>query len=146
MIPNIQFIPIAYDSPDYWKVVRLREQVLRLPLNMRFLMTDLELESTEKIWAYKTENNQIIASNQFILSNSTAKLRQVVTDPRYQRQGYGARLFLESEAALQALGIQEIYCHARDTAVDFYLKLGFEIDSEEFLEVGIRHYKMRKGI
>ena len=36
----------------------------------------------------------------------------------------------------------KIYLHAQIQVVDFYKKFGFEIEGEEFVEAGIRHYKM----
>ncbi|NOZ36403.1 MAG: GNAT family N-acetyltransferase [Chlorobi bacterium] len=40
--------------------------------------------------------------------------------------------------------MQKIVLHARKTAVSFYLKLNYKIISEQFYEVGIPHFKMRK--
>ncbi|WP_232226215.1 GNAT family N-acetyltransferase [Flavobacterium sp. ACAM 123] len=40
-------------------------------------------------------------------------------------------------------GIKEVVCHARNNAVSFYLKLGFEIYDDPFTEVDIRHEHMR---
>jgi predicted GNAT family N-acyltransferase len=34
--------------------------------------------------------------------------------------------------------------HARKTAVPFYERIGYQVAGEEFLEVGIPHYEMRK--
>jgi predicted GNAT family N-acyltransferase len=41
-------------------------------------------------------------------------------------------------------GFQLIELHARDTAMDFYLKQNYKIEGAVFLEVGIPHYKMKK--
>jgi predicted GNAT family N-acyltransferase len=36
--------------------------------------------------------------------------------------------------------------HARETAVPFYLKLGYEVVGGQFEEVGIPHFKMEKKL
>jgi hypothetical protein len=36
--------------------------------------------------------------------------------------------------------------HARKTAVGFYEKQGYEILGDEFLEVSVPHYEMRKKL
>ena len=52
--------------------------------------------------------------------------------------------FYEQEA--RATGIKKIEFHARKTAVKFYQKLGYHLEGEEFLEVGIPHFKMEKNL
>ncbi len=37
---------------------------------------------------------------------------------------------------------EKIYLHAQITAINFYLKAGFVIEGDEFVEANIRHYKM----
>ncbi|RYG29002.1 GNAT family N-acetyltransferase, partial [bacterium] len=67
------------------------------------------------------------------------KIRQVAVDPMEQGKGLGAALM----RAIEPL-CDEIYLHARDTAVPFYLRLGYQIVGEPFEEVGIPHRAMRK--
>lgn len=40
---------------------------------------------------------------------------------------------------------QVVYLHAQEGAVKFYLKNGFQIVGEMFMEAGIKHYKMILG-
>ncbi len=74
---------------------------------------------------------------------SSGKLMQMATHPQRQREGIGRRLVAAIEQrAFAELGLSELYCHARDTAIPFYAALGWEVDSPEFQEVGIPHRKM----
>lgn len=123
----------------------MREIELRLPLHMRYSSDNLASEENELIFC-AIENEKIIASCQFIVADNKAKMRQVATKKSYQGKGIGRELFLEAEKHFRNNKITEIYCHARVSAVPFYLGLGFEVYSEEFLEVGIEHVKMRKNI
>jgi predicted GNAT family N-acyltransferase len=141
----LSFTTIIYDTDAYWKVLRMRELVLRLPLGLRYSAEDIIKEESESIFAF-SRDNQIAASCQFVLFGHTAKMRQVATSWAFQGQGIGRDLYLYCEDQLKKQGITEVYCHARKIAVPFYQKLKFDIISEEFEEVGIPHVKMKKRI
>lgn len=129
----------------YWRLLRMREIVLRLPLGMRYTAVDIQKERNE--WIYACEDQgEILSSCQFILEDAKAKMRQVATAKHHQSKGLGKRLYTYCEAELKQQGIREIYCHARKSAIPFYEKLNFKIISEEFEEVGIPHVKMKKEI
>lgn len=136
---------IIYNSEDYWKVLRMRELVLRLPLGLRYSAEDIKNEKGESIFAV-LNGSQIAASCQFVVSGQNAKMRQVATAKAFQGQGIGRELYLYCEEHLQKKGVKEIYCHARKSAVSFYEKLNFEVISDEFEEVGVPHVKMKKTI
>ncbi len=136
---------ILYNSNDYWKIVQIREIVLRIPLGLRFSLAEIQAESQELIFGIQ-ENDQWIGSCQYQILNNEAKMRQVAILNKYKRKGYGKQLVLASMEILKQKGIQKIYCHARATAVPFYENLGFQTVSEAFLEVQIPHFKMQKFI
>lgn len=136
---------ILYNSNDYWKIVQIREIVLRIPLGLRFSLAEIQAESQELIFGIQ-ENDQWIGSCQYQIFNDEAKMRQVAILDKYKRKGYGKQLVLASMEILKQKGIQKIYCHARATAVPFYENLGFQTVSEAFLEVHIPHFKMQKFI
>jgi predicted GNAT family N-acyltransferase len=73
-----------------------------------------------------------------------AKMRQVAVSPDRQGSGLGRELVLESEAWARRNGFAEIRLHARLNAVPFYERLGYHVEGDEFLEVGIPHFLMRK--
>lgn len=139
------FYKIDYDSPAYWRTLRMRECVLRLPLGMRYTKVDIEKEKDECMYVAE-ENGKIIASCQFIMENTSAKMRQVATSKNSQGKGVGKALYQYCEAKLKQMGITEIYCHARWDARTFYEKLDFQVVSEVFEEVGIPHIKMKKKL
>lgn len=76
------------------------------------------------------------------------KLCQMAVDPQRQGEGLGRRLVAELERRALApvesggLGLSELYCHARDTAIGFYASCGWEPEGERFDEVGIEHQKL----
>ncbi|MFY0644282.1 MAG: GNAT family N-acetyltransferase [Bacteroidia bacterium] len=55
-------------------------------------------------------------------------------------KGVGEALVLKSLEMTKEYS--NIYLHAQIQVVDFYKKFGFQTEGDEFLEAGIRHYKM----
>jgi predicted GNAT family N-acyltransferase len=79
-----------------------------------------------------------------VLSPNGLKMRQVAVRPEMQGKGIGRALVEMSESIAQEAGSGFIKLNARDTAVPFYLALGYESEGEPFEEVGIPHRLMVK--
>lgn len=72
------------------------------------------------------------------------KLMQMAVDPQRQGEGIGRKLVVALEMrAFGELGLEEVFCHAQNSAMGFYDTLGWETDPEEFEEAGIPHHRMR---
>jgi predicted GNAT family N-acyltransferase len=39
-----------------------------------------------------------------------------------------------------------VYAHAREAAVPFYTRLGYEVVGDRFIEVGLSHFTVRKAM
>ena len=62
-------------------------------------------------------------------------------------KGYGRRIMAAAEdVARESFGLDRIMLHSQTQAIPFYLKCGYEITSEEFLEEGVPHRMMEKTI
>jgi N-acetylglutamate synthase-like GNAT family acetyltransferase len=71
------------------------------------------------------------------------KLMQMAVDLQRQGEGIGRRLVVAIEQrAFGQLRLTELFCHARDTAYGFYQSLGWDFDSETFMEAGVPHRRM----
>lgn len=71
------------------------------------------------------------------------QLMQMAVESNQQGKGIGKLLVSELLKFCKTKDIKEVTCHARETAVKFYLHQGFEIYDAPFTEVGIQHYHMR---
>ncbi|MBK8920805.1 MAG: GNAT family N-acetyltransferase [Saprospirales bacterium] len=80
------------------------------------------------------------------LNAETVKMRQVAVAQQCQGTGIGKALVQASEGMARRLGFKKITLHARETAVPFYLKLGYSIAGERFEEVTIPHFRMEKPL
>ncbi len=142
---KIEILEIKHNSAEYWKLVRIREIVLRLPLFMRFSIESLHSETNEKIFGIKVDSKWVGSCQyQLFPEIKTAKMRQVAILKSFQGKGFGKILISESEKSIIKHGMNKITCHARETAIPFYETLHYHCISELFEEVGIPHKKMEK--
>ncbi|MMZ69082.1 putative N-acetyltransferase YjcF [compost metagenome] len=72
------------------------------------------------------------------------KMRQVAVDESLRGQQVGRRMVVFAEEIAREEGYARFVLNARQVAIPFYEKLGYNIISEEFTEVGIPHRKMAK--
>ncbi|TDG35150.1 GNAT family N-acetyltransferase [Pedobacter changchengzhani] len=75
------------------------------------------------------------------------QLRGMATHPDFSGKGYGKALVNFSIDHAKQKNIDYLWCNARASAVPFYQKLGFLIDSEEFQipDIG-SHFKMKLNL
>jgi predicted GNAT family N-acyltransferase len=74
------------------------------------------------------------------------KLRQMATAKHVRGKGYGVALVQALEKHATEIGIEKIVLHSRHYAVGFYEKLGYQVTSDVFQEVGINHFMMNKQL
>ena len=147
----LDFRIIEYGSCDYHDMDDLRSEVLRKPLGLSFTAEQLQQELNDVFIAAKTQlnDNSYILAGCCILtpvSENIVQLRQMAVSPAWQGKGIGREIIGFAEAYARSNGFGLLTMHARKEATGFYQKLGYEICGEEFTEVGIPHYEMRKNI
>jgi predicted GNAT family N-acyltransferase len=140
----IVFREVVHGSPDYAQTVQLRREVLRWPLGLDLTEEDLALESGD-IHLAGFEGDRVVACLVLVpLSDGEVKMRQVAVLAERRGQGIGRRVVEASERLAVERAFSQMTLHARDTAVPFYLALGYETVGEPFEEVTIPHQAMRK--
>lgn len=140
----MKFKIIKYNTPEYTQAVALREEILRKPLGTHFTAEEI---AAEKDWvhiaAYK--DGKLCATAALVPEKHTlAKICRVAVLAQLQGQGIGTEImrYVEAQAAKQ--GFKEIYLHARDTSVPFYLKNQYLEEGDWFDEDTVPHKKLRK--
>ncbi len=138
------------DDPLYPQEVALREHVLLKPigLNMRTLAElfpgfEERFEHFVATFNHR-ENGATVVGCALLLPNypesGRGKLMQMAVDRQRQGEGIGTKLVVAIERrAFGELNLRELYCHARDTAYGFYSALGWEFQSDTFMEANIPH-------
>ena len=140
------FLSVKYGSSDYEQEVQLRDRILRAPLGLTFTDQQLAAEESEFHFALRGDSQLVACLVVTPLTETHAKIRQMAVDTNFQRQGLGTQLVGKVEQELAAQGFGEVELNARDIAVDFYKRLGYETEGDLFLEVGIPHWKMTKKL
>jgi GNAT superfamily N-acetyltransferase len=63
------------------------------------------------------------------------QLRGMATDPAWAGRGLGALLLRTGIARQRAAGVELVWARARDTALDFYLRHGFEVFGRGYVDL-----------
>ena len=133
---------IDHGSAEYKKMVELRKEILRKPLGLDFSEADLENEKDDTLIAAFDDDEMVGCCMLCKETDEKIKLRQMAVHEDVQGKGLGAAILHFAENIARDKGYKKIFMHARETAVGFYEKLGYQINSEVFKEVNIPHYVM----
>ncbi len=142
--PHIECELIKWGSVKYIQSLALRHEVLRKPLGMIF---DPAIFPEEKgdIHLVANHGDWLVGCMILTEAGNDLKMRQVAVANKYRRNKVGARMVALAEVKAIEMGKQKMVLHARDSALDFYLSLGYNIVGDQFEEVGIPHHRMEKA-
>lgn len=140
---KIHFKTVDYGSEEYKKAVALREEILRKPLGLFFTKEELELEK-EHVHLAGFLGQEMCTTAVLVPDGDEMKMQRVASKSQFQGKGIGSALMRFCEDYAKKHGFKSIYCHARGTAVQFYLQNQYQLEGEPFAEDGIPHQKMRK--
>ncbi|MFA6597054.1 MAG: GNAT family N-acetyltransferase [Ignavibacteriaceae bacterium] len=141
---NIEIKQIAFGGTEHKKEIELRHKILRQPLGLKYTQEQLNSEKDEFHFAAFEGDKLVGCLLMKAIDNKEIKMRQVAVDEDYQGKGVGKMLVLYSEKFVSVKGFSLITLHARKTAVPFYEKLKYETVGDEFTEVGLPHFIMKK--
>lgn len=80
------------------------------------------------------------------LDAETVRMRQLAVDENFRGKGIGKALVEKSEDIARSKGFTKMLLHARESVLEFYLRLGYETDGERFFEIEIPHRIMQKTL
>ncbi|QMU30622.1 GNAT family N-acetyltransferase [Adhaeribacter radiodurans] len=135
---------INTNDPLYQSERQLRNRILLQPVGLPDHAWEMH---DKKSWHFiAVEKGRVIGCIVLVPLDKEGKktqLMQMAVESNQQGKGIGKLLVNELLDFCQSKGITEVTCHARETAVQFYLNLGFVIYDESFEEVGIPHQHMK---
>ena len=141
----MEFKFITTDQPEYLLERELRAKVLREPMGLSAGAEIFPFED-EALHLIATEDGNVIGCVMFKPEKTTGRMLQMAVKQDRQKNGVGTQLVEHLENHLRSNGYHDIYLHARDVAMTFYERLGYELEGEPFIEVGIPHRLMRKQL
>ena len=137
---------IGVDAPEYAQELDLRWRVLRRPLGLErdAVLFPFDRESLHLV---AIDGGRVVGCVLFHPEGTeSGRLFQMAVEPARQGTGLGTRLVHALEDDLAARGFREVTLHARDTAVGFYARLGYQPVGPPYVEVGIPHQNMRRDL
>jgi len=137
---------IDHGSSEYKMMVELRKEILRKPLGLDFSEADLENEKDDTLIAAFDDDEMVGCCMLCKETDEKIKLRQMAVHEVVQGKGLGAAILNFAENIARDKGYKTLFMHARESAVGFYEKLGYKINSDVFNEVNIPHFVMEKSL
>ena len=137
---------IEFGSKEQIESIELRRKILRFPIGLDFNAEDLESENKQFHFAAFLDEKLVAVLIMVKYGQGVVKMRQVAVDNHLQGNGIGKALVKYSENWAIANQLTQIQLHARSNAVPFYKSMKYEIIGEQFLEVGLPHFKMQKTL
>lgn len=138
-------------TPAHWAAYyRLRYQVLRQPWQQpegSERVPEDDLPSTVHTLHLNTAGHATGVAMLQAAGPATGQVRFMAVAPGQQGQGVGRLLLLHLEAAAGPLGYRRLVLHARETAVPFYIKLGYTVQAPSHTLFGtVAHFLMHKDL
>jgi len=140
---------ITPKSPvEFEQYYALRWQVLRQPWQQALGSEQDEYEQQSYHRMIVDENQQVLAVGRLEkVSQYLGQIRFMAVNPQVQKQGLGQQMMAQLELLAQHLGVKEIVLNAREDALGFYTKLGYQLEGFSHLLFNeVKHFRMRKQL
>jgi N-acetylglutamate synthase-like GNAT family acetyltransferase len=120
--------------------------VLRRPLGLTFSHDELLKEKDEILIVCMDDGDMLGCCMLVKIDEVTVRLRQMAVAPNLHGKGIGASIINFAENLAKDKGYKTVTMHARDTAIGFYEKFGYNIKGNQFIEVNVHHHVMEKQL
>lgn len=133
-------------APEHAAELMLRWEVLRKPLGMP-PGSEVIPEEKECLHMIALDGRRVVGCVLFCPeSTEKGKLFQMAFSEEYQGKGFGRKLIVAMEDALEKRGYKDIYLHAREDSEGFYQKMGYQPEGDLIKYFSIPHRLMRKSL
>ncbi len=145
--PNYKIHKISLESPEYQLERELRNIVLLRPYGLPDYGWETKDSDSFHIVCTNDQNKSVIGCLLLWPKNKNEiQLMQMAVEDLMQGQDIGKGLVEFATEVAKKNGFSEVFCHARENAIEFYLKQGFEVHGDFFEEVGIQHKLMSRCV
>ncbi|GAA0823321.1 hypothetical protein GCM10009111_32830 [Colwellia asteriadis] len=131
---------------EFKKYYQLRYQVLRQPWHQPLGSEQDELEDRSIHRMIINHHGEVLAVGRLeAINEQVGQIRYMAVAPQAQGQGLGQEIISHLEQQAKAIGLKYIKLNARELAVSFYAKLGYQQQGFVYqLFDDINHYAMTK--
>ena len=133
---------------EFKSYYQLRWDLLRAPWNQPegSEIDDIE-DQCFHLMAVDDDSEAIAVARLQFNSETEAQIRYMAVSESYQRQGIGRRLIETMEKHASASDCKKVVLDAREPAVGFYQRLGYNINEKSYLLFEqIQHFRMSKAL
>jgi GNAT superfamily N-acetyltransferase len=136
--------PSSNDEIEKYRL--LRWEILRAPWNQPMTVDpDDESKSVFHVLIIDANKEAVACGRVIFMEDNSAQIRSIAVSEIYQGQGYGKLVMEVLEQEAKNRGVSRLFLHARESAIPFYLSLGYEILEKTHLLFGeIQHFSMEK--
>jgi ElaA protein len=132
---------------DLYEILKLRSEIFVVEQDCVY--NDLDGLDQEAMHLLAMEKEQLVAYVRILTPGTRfpeASIGRVVTRRDYRHRGISTTLMKEAITYIrQTMKTGAITISAQSYLKEFYMGLGFQIVSEEYLEDGIPHFEMKLG-
>ena len=137
---------IDFGTTEYRQMLALRYEILRKPLGLDFTPEELKQEENDILIAAFEEEKMLGCCFLTAIDSHGVKLRQLAVQNNLQGKGIGASLMNFAENIARDRGFRTIQLNARKVALEFFEKQGYKVEGDEFIQLGIPHFLMKKKL
>lgn len=143
---NSHMIRSPHNQNEWEAYFDLRYRVLRKPWGQVPGSERNEGDEHADHFAFFEKGKLIGVGRLDVLPEKSSQVRFMAVDPAYQGLGVGKKLMLHMEELAIKKGCTQTVLHARENALPFYQKLGYQITEKSHLLFNeIQHYLMHKN-
>ena len=127
-----------------WESLRDHAQAMRIEVFVveQGVPIELEWDEADEVSTHAVaydETGQPVATGRLLPDGHIGRM---AVRKSARGQGIGAQVLSALLDESKRLGYRDLVLHAQTHALDFYVKQGFRIEGDEFLEAGIAHRRM----
>jgi N-acetylglutamate synthase-like GNAT family acetyltransferase len=136
------------NQTEWQAYFELRFDILRAPWGQAKGSEQTTDEAQHQHFAFFNDANQIIGVGRLDqTAPQVGQVRFMAVAANQQGKGIGKAIMDEIQAVCKAQGCLQIILHAREVALPFYQKLGYQLVEPSHLLFGeIQHYLMQKTL
>ncbi len=132
---------------DFERYYDLRWRILRRPWNQPKGTEKDEYEGRAIHFMASVEGRVVGVGRAHLNSEEEAQIRYMAVEAEYRGKGVGNSLLKQLERRIRENGARYVVVNARENAVGFYQKNGYEVTGQAPTLFGcIRHRRMRKKL
>ncbi|MFS0786344.1 GNAT family N-acetyltransferase [Shouchella sp. 1P09AA] len=138
-------VQVATKQSDIDQCFSIREHVF---IDEQGVSKDLERDfhDNSAIHLLLKSNHEPIGAARMRILDQKGKIERVCVLTPFRNKGFGEQFMRKVEEIGSEKGICELVLNAQEPALDFYLRLGYQKESERFYEAGIPHFAMKKRL